>query len=181
MEALLSDFNSKKIDCKKFLSQLDGMKDDTEKLNYMLSEALITPDDFCYRKLILNHPEVLTAHERQPQHSFLMKDVNKTLGSMKSKLRVHSRFEYPELVNFRIPKNYEEINVKPKLERHQFIFRNLKEFCQLLIDLYEYPYYATDLYFGEEFWISEDNSDCSVIRDTEYISGTFKSRGLPHY
>ena len=178
---MIIDFNRGKIGHKEVLNRIDGYEDSMEKLNFMLEQALITPDDFCYRKLVLNHPEVLTARERRrgrkPIHSFLMEDLNNTLQKMKSKLRVHSSFEFPEYVNFRLPKNIQEIEVdkvNQKLERYLFLYYSLDQFCKFLIDKYEYPYNATDLYFGEEFWIDDENSRCRVIRNMDYISGQFK-------
>ena len=175
---MIIDFNEKRIGHKEVLNRIDGYEDSMEKLNFMFEQALITADDFNYRKLVLSHPEVLTTRERRqkikPIHSFLMEDLNNTLQKMKSKLRVHSSFEFPEYVNFRLPKNIQEIEVDQKLERYLFLYYSLDQFCKFLIDKYEYPYNATDLYFGEEFWINDENCRCRVIRNMDYISGQFK-------
>jgi hypothetical protein len=169
IEEMITDFGEGKIGHKEVLDRIDGYADGNEKLDFMLREGLVTPEDFKRRKLILAHPEILTARARQPRHSFLIEDVNRTLSLMNSKLRVHSRFEYPEYVNFRLPKNMQEIPVHNKLERYHFIFYTLEDFCKLLIYSFEYLYNATDLYFSEEFWI--DDSRVTVIRNIDILLG----------
>lgn len=174
MNKLIEEFKSEKIGPRDFLLKLDEFPDSIEKLNFMLSEAIITPDFYYYRKLVMEHPEYLTAHERQPKYSFLLKDINKCLYSMQSKLRVHSKFEYPLFVNYRLPKNYQEIFVECKIQSSDFIYKDIVQFCKFLIENYEYRYCATDLYFGNDFWINEDNRNCMVIRDTDHTTGIFK-------
>ena len=62
---MVEDFNGGRIGHREVLNRIDGYEDSLEKLNFMLVQAMVTPEDFTKRKFILKHPEILTERDNR--------------------------------------------------------------------------------------------------------------------